>query len=84
MDNVLRSVGNAFLSVANAVNEGKNAIHAYLFDLAFEDDHSKQGNDPVIPSPPSNAPRTGSQIIIFPGSGRSAYDSRIRGRNLRF
>lgn len=66
MEKVLRGVGNAFLSVANAIGEARSAFHAYLFDLAFEADHSNQRGDPSVFSAPSRTSFTPSRIIIFP------------------
>ncbi|MHB8910484.1 MAG: hypothetical protein ACYDAA_16555 [Syntrophales bacterium] len=66
MEKVLRRIGSAFLFAANAFGDARNAIHAYLFDLAFEDDHSTKHNSPLMFSPPSNHSHLTAQIISFP------------------
>ena len=44
MEKALRSIGLIFLYVANAVQNAKNAIHSYLFDLLYDDDHLPGGS----------------------------------------
>ncbi len=74
MQKVLRYIGNAFLSAANALGESRDAFHAYLFDVAFQEDHFINQDSPIVPSPPPNHSRIGSRIIIFPAPAR--FDER--------
>ena len=72
MQKVLRYIGNAFLAAANALGESRDAIRAYLFDVAFQEDHFITQDLPIAPSPPHGYSRTGSRIIIFPSRARFA------------
>ncbi len=74
MQKVLRYIGNAFLAATNALGESRDAIHAYLFVVAFQEDHFINQDLPIAPSPPPSYSRTGSRIIIFPS--RARFDER--------
>ncbi|MHB8773284.1 MAG: hypothetical protein ACYC7J_20010 [Syntrophales bacterium] len=79
MQEVLRYIGNAFLSAANALGESRDAIHAYLFDVAFQEDRFINQDLPIVPSRPPNYSRVGSRILIFPSPARfDERDDRVK------